>query len=122
MMTLEFAVDVLNMQKPFEKLVKQAENVVQSEIESGTDVPGWRLIEKSSKRQWISEGAVICALANAGFEEEHYYDKKLKSPYQIEETLKFDTCEYTTQHTETVVAPAKSRGRNAAALAEMEFS
>ena len=122
MLSLDQAVQILNFQKPYEKLVKQAENVVQCEIEAGTDVPGWKLSEKSGKRQWVSEDEITCALANAGFEEDQYTDKKLKSPYQIEETLKFNTDEFTTKHTETVVVPAKARGRKAAESPDLEFS
>jgi Protein of unknown function (DUF2800) len=122
MLTLEQAVQILEFQKPYAKLVAQAENVVQCEIESGTDVPGWKLSEKSGKRQWVDEDEIICALANAGFEEEQYTDKKLKSPYQIEETLNFKTDEYTTKYTETVLVPAKARGRKAAESPDKEFA
>lgn len=123
MLSLEQAVQILNFQKPYEKLVKQAEYVVQCEIEAGTDVPGWKLSEKSGKRQWVDEDEITCALANAGFTEDQYLEKpKLKSPYQIEETLKFPTGEYTTKHTETVVVPAKARGRKATASPDVEFA
>jgi hypothetical protein len=120
-LTLEQAVQILEFQKPYEKLVKQAQFVVQQEIESGTDVPGWKLSEKSGKRQWVDEDQIITDLENAGFTEDDYMDKKLKSPYQIEETLKFNTDEYTTKHTETVVVPAKARGRKAASP-DVEFA
>jgi hypothetical protein len=97
--------------------------VVQCEIEAGTDVPGWKLTEKSGKRQWVDEDEITCALANAGFTDDQIYEKpKLKSPYQIEETLKFNTQEFTTQHTETVVAPVKARGRKAAESPDVEFA
>ncbi len=122
MLSLEQAVQILNFQKPYEKLVKQAENVVQCEIEAGNEVPGWKLSEKSGKRQWVDEDEIECALANAGFTEDQYFDRKLKSPYQIEETLKFNTEEFTTKHTETVVVPAKARGRKAAESAEADFA
>jgi hypothetical protein len=123
MLTLEQAVQILNFQKPYEKLVKQAENVVQCEIEAGTDVPGWKLGERSGKRQWVDEDEIICFLATAGYAEAQYFDKpKLLSPYQIEKNLKIKVGDYTSQTTDVVVVPDKSRCREAAASPEKEFA
>lgn len=121
MLTLERAVQILNFQKPFEKLVKQAENVVQCEIESGAAVPGWKLAERSSKRAWLSEDQIITDLENAGFTEDDYMNRSLKSPAQIEKDLKFKTEDHTIQTTSTVVVPNKSRCRETNASPESEF-
>ncbi len=122
MLSLEQAVQILNFQKPYAKLVEQAENVVQCEIEAGTVVPGWKLAERSGKRQWISEDQIITDLENAGFTEDQYMNKVLKSPYQIEKELKYKTGDHTTQTTDTVVVPDKSRSREVNASPEAEFA
>lgn len=122
MLSLEQAVQILDFQKPFAKLVTQAENVVQCEIESGTQVPGWKLADRSGKREWADKDEIECALANAGFAEDQYTDRVLKSPAQIEKLLKFPTGEFTVQSSKTVVAPAKSRGREAADSPDAEFA
>lgn len=55
--------------------------------ETGTDIPNYQLVEKIGRRKWRDEDDVVVGLSAAGVEVEDLYDRKLKSPAQVEKTL-----------------------------------
>ena len=57
-------------------------------IETGTSVPGWKLVPKRATRQWADENVAHKSLQEAGLEEEDLYVSKLVSPAQAEKALK----------------------------------
>ena len=57
-------------------------------IETGTSVPGWKLVPKRATRQWVDENVAHKSLQEAGLEEEDLYVSKLVSPAQAEKALK----------------------------------
>ena len=57
-------------------------------IETGTSVPGWKLVPKRATRQWVDENVAHESLQEAGLEEEDLYVSKLVSPAQAEKALK----------------------------------
>jgi hypothetical protein len=51
-------------------------------------IPGWKLVQKKSRRKWIDEGAAAKELLfSFGLNEEDIYETKLKSPAQAEKLL-----------------------------------
>lgn len=60
---------------------------VQTQLESGTDVPGWKLVPKRASRVWVSEQAVKEYAASQQLEFEELYELKLKSPAAIEKIV-----------------------------------
>ena len=54
-----------------------------SRIESGQDVPGWKLVRKRASRQWaLSEGELV-----AKYGPQVYEAPKVKSPAALEKTI-----------------------------------
>ena len=56
-------------------------------LESGKEVPGWKLVAKRATRQWVDEDEAAKALAQSMSHDE-LYTKKLISPAQAEKVLK----------------------------------
>ena len=56
-------------------------------LESGKEVPGWKLVAKRATRQWVDEEAAAKALAQ-DMSHDEMYTKKLVSPAQAEKILK----------------------------------
>ena len=66
--------------------IKDAEELAQTLLENGTDVPGYKLVAKRATRQWASEAAALTALTETGCSAEELTE--LKSPAQVEKVLK----------------------------------
>ena len=56
-------------------------------LESGKEVPGWKLVAKRATRQWVDENKAAKALAQ-DMSHDEMYTKKLLSPAQAEKVLK----------------------------------
>jgi hypothetical protein len=56
-------------------------------LESGKEVPGWKLVAKRATRQWVDEDLAAKALAQ-DMSHDEMYTKKLLSPAQAEKILK----------------------------------
>lgn len=66
--------------------IKDAREMAQTLLESGVDVPGYKLVAKRAMRQWTDEKAALTALREAGCSAEELTE--LKSPAQVEKVLK----------------------------------
>jgi hypothetical protein len=66
--------------------IKDAEELAQTLLENGTDVPGYKLVAKRATRQWANEAAALTALTETGCSAEELTE--LKSPAQVEKVLK----------------------------------
>ena len=66
--------------------IKDARKLAQELIESGIDVPGWKLVPKRATRQWIDENKAFVALLDMGLNADELAE--LRSPAQIEKVLK----------------------------------
>jgi hypothetical protein len=64
---------------------KACRRMAQSLAESGVDIPGHVLVEKTGRRRWVDETAVVAAADMLGIDD--LYVEKLKSPAQLEKTL-----------------------------------
>ena len=71
-----------------EQWLADLRGLAQSMIETGTSVPGWKLVPKRATRQWVDENVAHKSLQEAGLEEEDLYVSKLVSPAQAEKALK----------------------------------
>lgn len=61
---------------------------VQSMLERGEEVPGWKLVQKRAVRKWTDEGDVRAALLASGWKTEDIdTEPELRSPAQIEKLL-----------------------------------
>lgn len=58
-----------------------------SELESGKDVPGLKLVAKRANRKWVDADETAQWLRGKGNLDEEIYERKLKSPSQIEKLV-----------------------------------
>lgn len=66
---------------------------IMARIKAGEEIPGYELAHKRGKRQWVgdvSQGELVSLLMRSApcLEEDSLYNKKLKSPTQVELVLK----------------------------------
>ena len=60
---------------------------VQSELEAGKNIPGWKLVQKRALRSWNSTTEVIEWAEKIGLDKEELYDYKMKSPAALEKVV-----------------------------------
>jgi hypothetical protein len=70
-----------------EDWVRSIRQHVQSELESGKNIPGWKLVPKRALRSWVNEGKVLDWAKTTQLEEDELFDKKLKSPAALEKVV-----------------------------------
>jgi hypothetical protein len=59
--------------------------LVQTKLEKGYKIPGWKLVAKKGRRQWADESKAAAALTELGIDP---YKKELLSPAQAEKKVK----------------------------------
>jgi hypothetical protein len=58
------------------------------ELENGAQVPGWKLVQKRATRKWTDEDAVVEICRKSKVKVDDMYNRKLKSPAQLEKSAK----------------------------------
>lgn len=74
-------VEVLNI---FIAALKQR---ITNELESGREVPGWKLVNKRAQRQWLASEIVEEWAAGNGLALDDIYERSLRSPAQLEKII-----------------------------------
>lgn len=64
--------------------LKAVDEFAYAEAEAGRTPPGYKLVAKRASRQWRSEADVAKYLQDSGFTASQIYERKLKSPAQVE--------------------------------------
>jgi hypothetical protein len=59
---------------------------VREKLEAGEPVPGWKLVDKRSNRDWIDEARVVAEFS-AVLGEDKLYERKLLSPAKLEKVV-----------------------------------
>lgn len=70
-----------------EEWIKSIRRHAHSILESGGDLPGYKLVERRPTRRWKNEEELLEWAAQEGLDDEDLYEKKLKSPAQIEKVV-----------------------------------
>lgn len=78
---------ILDRADIIEDWVRSVRQHVQSELEAGNAVPGWKLVPKRATRQWVSEQEVKAWALGQDVHDDEIYEKKLKSPAAIEKVV-----------------------------------
>jgi len=74
-----------------ENWVKSVREFAYNEALNGTAIPGYKLVEKVARRRWRQDDTKTASDLNAIFDGKIlYFDKKLKSPAQVEKILTKD--------------------------------
>jgi hypothetical protein len=69
-----------------EAFIRDLQQLAHGLLESGTKVPGWKLVNKRATRQWTNEDKAVAFMTQAGVEA--WADPKPLSPAQAEKALK----------------------------------
>jgi len=62
--------------------------LVQTKIEKGYKIPGWKLVAKRGTRKWAKESEVVHWADGKGLEPREIYNTEIRSPAQMEKVLK----------------------------------
>jgi hypothetical protein len=71
-----------------ENYIKDLRALAMQMLENGQTVPGFKLVAKRGTRQWVDEDKVVEWGAEAGLFTIDLWERKLKSPAQLEKVLK----------------------------------
>ncbi len=70
-----------------EEWIKSIRRHAHTLLETGTTVPGFKLVERRPTRRWKNEEELVAWATEEGLEDDDIYEKKLKSPSQIERVV-----------------------------------
>lgn len=70
-----------------EEWIKSIRRHAHSMLETGATVPGFKLVEKRPTRRWTTEEALLDWASSEGLDDDEIYEKKIKSPAQIEKVV-----------------------------------
>lgn len=85
-LTMEQALNALAWEDTVGEFFKALRSRLESELQMGRAVPGWKLVEGKSNRQWTDEGQVEKELGPL-LGDAIYVERKVKSPAQIEKLV-----------------------------------
>lgn len=90
--TPERLAEFLDLLPTLESFVTAVREYAYREAMAGRTPRGWKLVDKRATRKWAeSEAGVASALLACGLKESDLYERKLKSPAQMEKVLKSKT-------------------------------
>jgi hypothetical protein len=78
---------VLNQADTIERWISSVRAYAQHLANQGETIPGWKLVDKRATRKWHDFVTEDTFIFDFGLDETSIYDKKLKSPAQIEKIL-----------------------------------
>jgi len=87
-MTQEQLLVVMEKMDLVQDWLKSVRGYVQGCLESGEEIPGWKLVEKRAIRKWEDEEAADLWLTHKGIDDDDRYTRKLLSPAQAEKALR----------------------------------
>jgi hypothetical protein len=86
-MPIETVATLLSKADQIEDWIRSLRAHVLSELEAGRHVPGFKLVNKRASRVWSSQAQVIEWASSRGIHEDELFDKKIKSPAQLEKIV-----------------------------------
>lgn len=86
-MSIEEVANFLNAADQIEDWLRAMRAHVLGELEAGRSVPGWKLVNKRATRVWASQEKVVAWAKQLGLEDDEVFDKKVKSPAQLEKVV-----------------------------------
>lgn len=86
MLPVEQIAHYLNQLPVIENFLKDLQQLAHGILEEGKTIPGWKLVNKRSTRQWVDEAKAVAFLTDKGVEA--YEEPKALSPAKAEKALK----------------------------------
>jgi hypothetical protein len=80
--------EAISMATVFKTLSEKAHDRIADLLQSGVEVPGWKLVTQLANKAWTSEEVVINLLKEKGLSDEVIYTRKLVSPAQLKKFSK----------------------------------
>lgn len=84
-------VRILEFRKPIEDWFKNMQEQLERNAGDGHEIPGMKLVEGRSNRDWVSQSKTEEHLIFLGLDRSDIWETKMRSPNQIEETLRKKT-------------------------------
>jgi len=78
---------ILERAKALAKWVSELEEYALAEILKGNEIPGWKVVEGRTSRQYVDQDAAFKALMMAGIDEAILYERKPLTVAQVEKVL-----------------------------------
>ena len=75
---------ILNKVEIMELWIRAVREEASHRLDTGKEVPGWKLVQKRATRKWVDEPRAGAALIAAGLPPDALYLTELRSPAQIE--------------------------------------
>jgi hypothetical protein len=70
-----------------EEWIKSLRRHANNILDAGAELPGYKLVEKRPTRRWRVEQEFVAWATEEGLDDDDIYEKKLKSPPQIERVV-----------------------------------
>lgn len=86
--TATLGVDWLNKLEVLENWISDMRAVALKQLESGAEIPGWKLVAKRATRKWVNEQQAKDAMIAQGLTESEITETSILSPAQAEKVLK----------------------------------
>ena len=80
--------DLLQKLMVIDRLKAEAFELAQHQMEQGVVIPGFKLVQKRATRKWIDPAEVEAVCKKKRVKVDEMYDKKLKTPAQMEKSAK----------------------------------
>lgn len=110
----EVLADVLDKADILEDWLRAVRQTVQTKLEQGETVPGWKLVPKRATRKWREETEAVAFAQSVGMAPEQYLKTTLQSPRGFELVLKplgleLPAALYTQESSGNTIAPSADR-------------
>jgi hypothetical protein len=80
--------EYLKMSDQLEGWIKEVRSLAMQTLESGLPVPGYKLVPKRGRRQWVDEAKAFAAMCGMGLEDKELTETTILSPAAAEKVLK----------------------------------
>lgn len=87
-LTAEAVPELLDVADRLEGWIDAVRSYAHQQLEAGTELAGWKLVQKRASRRWLEGADVYGAMRRFGLTEGDVYNKELLSPAQMEKVLK----------------------------------
>lgn len=84
---VEVLADMVTKFPVLEAWMAQGRALIRAKLAAGEEVPGWKLVERRKTRSWVAEKDVTEWAKGEDLDEEELYERKLKSPAQVEKVV-----------------------------------
>lgn len=101
---VDLIAEILPMAGTIENVMKRIQEDAKQILADGNTIPGFKLAQKSGRRIWMSSISADMLAKKTGKRKKDIVEEKIKSPADLEKTLKIDTSPFTFRPTVNYLA------------------